>query len=119
MKKTTLLLIVLLTTLHWCKAQTTISPAEADLYKTLAEEKAAILQVELSLTEEQTERVVAKIFKYSIIAKDVLQSELATNDKTKELHALAAEQKEEIRSILSPDQYDYYKRRNGAISSSK
>ncbi len=116
MKKLCYVCFLFLIAVQFCNAQTELSPEEVDTYKTLAEEKAETLQIELSLTDDQTERVTAKIFKYSVIAKDLLQSDIDRHDKTRQLYSIAAEQKEEIRLILTEDQYNYYKRRNGTIS---
>ncbi len=112
MKKIISLYILFVLTGQLCTAQTDNTQNEIEIYKALAKQKAARLQIELSLTDEQTERIIKKIFKYSITAKDVLQSSLDIDEKTKKLYNIAAKQKEEIRTILSESQYAYYKRRS-------
>ena len=86
-------------------------------YKKLAKQKAASLRADLSLSESQEERLAIKIVKYSIMAEDVLQSSISTNQKNDALYTIAAEQQEEMREIMTTNQYQFYRRRNGAITS--
>lgn len=89
-----------------------VTKAMAWTIKEMAIEKSQALRIELSLSENQQEELAKRIYKYSIKATSLLQSEKDDIEKTIELHALATSQKQEFRNILSEKQYQYYARKD-------
>lgn len=88
-----------------------ISNQELSAFQQLAQQKALILQEELSLTKEQTEKMAIKIYKFSIKAHQIIQSQNDTPDKSEALFGIANNQQDEMKEILTYNQYHYFKRK--------
>jgi|GEM_PF-4762229 len=96
-----------------------ISAQELSDFQQLAQQKSLILQQELSLTKAQTEKIAIKIYKFSIKAHQIIQSQNDTPDKSEALFGIANNQQDEIKEILTYNQYHYFKRKTKVASVSR
>ena len=79
------------------------------LLRSMARDRAVFLQKELELDHYMSLVVQKKIYEYSVKANQVIQSELPYSQKTRELTAIIYAQNDEMKELLTVDQYYRYK----------
>ncbi len=91
-------------------AQTQVEDQEKDkkILRKLAVEKAIELQKELNLTIRASQILQKTIFDYSMKANKVLQSKLSAREKSKSLSNIIYFQNEELKKVLTVDQFYQY-----------
>lgn len=81
---------------------------ETKILRKMAAEKAIELQKELNLTIYKSQLIEKTIFEYSIQANKVLQSNLSAREKSRSLGNIVYFQNEELKEILSVNQFYQY-----------
>ncbi|UZO82444.1 hypothetical protein NBT05_08200 [Aquimarina sp. ERC-38] len=79
------------------------------LLRSMARERAVFLQKELDLDHYTSLVVQKKIYQYSKKANEVIQSELPYPQKTTELNSIIYAQNDEMKELLTVDQFYKYK----------
>ena len=79
------------------------------LLRSMARERAVFLQKELELDHYMSLVVQKKIYEYSVKANRIIQSELPYYQKTRELNAIIYAQNDEMKELLTVDQFYRYK----------
>ncbi|WP_378186701.1 hypothetical protein ACE939_00010 [Aquimarina sp. W85] len=74
----------------------------------MANDRVALLQQELNLTNTTANILRKKIVEYSIEADKIIQSELSYNDKARKLRSLLYYQEIELKNLLTVPQYYKY-----------
>ncbi len=106
----TLAILIVLFTYTFSSAQTQIEDQKNDkqILKQLAIEKTIELQKELNLTIQTSKILEKNIFKYSLKANKILQSNLSTKEKSKSISNLIYFQNEELKEIFNVTQFYKY-----------
>lgn len=81
---------------------------EAKILKKMASQKAIELQKELNLTIQASKVLEKSIFKYSLKANKLIQSNLSAREKSKNLSNLIYFQNEELKKLFTVDQFYKY-----------
>ncbi|GAA4113708.1 hypothetical protein GCM10022393_12890 [Aquimarina addita] len=90
------------------KASKTVEENEKDAITELAIKRATELQKELNLTNYTSKVVQKSIIDYSIKANRIIQSDLPIKEKTKTLSNLIYFQNEELKDVLTVEQFYKY-----------
>ncbi len=103
-------LIVLFMCITNTKAQTQTEEKgkETTILRKLATEKAIELQKELNLTIRASKVLEKTIFKYSVKANKVLQSNLSIKEKSKSLSNIVYFQNQELKEVFTVNQFYQY-----------
>lgn len=99
---------MLISTYGVAQSDTEKQEKETKILRKLAVEKAIELQKELNLSLNASNAIQKIIFDYSAKANRVLQSNVSTQEKSKNISNLVYFQNEELKKILSVDQFYKY-----------
>ncbi|MDY8134516.1 hypothetical protein [Aquimarina sp. 2201CG5-10] len=107
--RTLILLVTLLTSISAMSQDVIeIEKKEKKILKKMAKQKATELQKELNLTNYTSMAIQKTIFEYSVKANKVIQSGLSEKEKNRSLSNLVYFQNEELKEILTVNQFYQY-----------